>query len=191
MAVVDEDTLVVRDRDNSGSTINDLGSVIGDGLADGEGESTAVDCALVWALTLRTRSLTLGCIRRRAHLPTSSQPLDQADHSTPKPSLIRAWIRHLQVNRKREHRHTVRVINPLLDENWADTIDHNDGVLVDARDLFDECILRQGLSACKEDHFGYDKYPAVPCVQIIAVACVVLDREVPLTTTLLTWALNH
>lgn len=81
-------------------------------------------------------------MRRRAHLPTSSQPLGQADHSTPKLSLIPARVIHvLRANCKMEHGHTIRVVNPLFDENWADTIDHDNGVLVDARDLFDECIL--------------------------------------------------
>ena len=45
VAVVDEDSLVVRDRDNSRSAVDDLCGVIGDCFANGEWEPPAMDCA--------------------------------------------------------------------------------------------------------------------------------------------------
>ncbi len=78
----------------------------------------------------------------RVRPPASYRPLGQANHSTPKQSLIRARVRRLSSDSGGiKHRHTVRVVNPLFNKDWADAIDHDNGVLVYARDLFDERIL--------------------------------------------------
>ncbi len=71
------------------------------------------------------------------------------------------------------------MIDPLLNEDWSDSVDNNDRILVHTGDLLDECILYTTISTATRSPVQM-MYPAVPGVEVVAITCVVLDGEVAL-----------